>query len=447
MPDVCRSIGTIQHRGQATGALAMLTTIPTSSLCAGAVLGSPIHDQQLNTKLLAAGIPIDEELLHKLKRRGVHTVVVDQADVARLNLLRPQGTVRVAPPPRKGIRSELENVQSRQLDEIAERKESLHLLPADDPFCSRILEHGSCPYDPEALQRLTRHHEQSLDYLKALYAALAGEQSSGPPPAFDGLTDCCNESLNRAAEDMDLFVCLGINPFAEGYPHRHSLHTAMLAMGIGAAADLDREAIIELGIGCLLHDCGMLKMRRSIYETERVLDESEFKAIAQHPVLIFEMLGEHLDKVPAGARMVAYQMHERCNGSGYPRGRTDDQIHDLAKISAVADAYVALVSPRPHRRGLLPYFALEKILHGVRDGLFDGQAARGLVNCISLFPIGSYVAASDDRIGRVIRANRGHFDRPIIELWPRQDLDTPPALVDLSIEQELKIVRPLARLR
>jgi hypothetical protein len=424
----------------------MLTTIPTSSLKVGAVLGSPVHDQRHNTKLLAAGIPITDDLLWKLKRRGIHTVIVDHADVARLNLYQPQGTVRVAPPQRTGFRCQLETSHSRELDDLAENASELRVQSGGDPFAGHLHQHGTSAYDQDAANRFSAFHQQAVEYLEGLYTTLSSGEISRARPGFDRLETTCHTALTQAAEDMDLFTCLGANPFALGYPHRHSLHVAMLAMGIGTALGLDKQNLIDLGVGCLIHDCGMLRLGSEVYQAQRILEPMEFRDIVRHPVLTFEVLEENLDKVPAGARMVAYQMHERCDGSGYPRGRRGEQIHELAKIAAVADSYVALVSPRPHRRGLLPYFAVEKILHGVRDGLFDSRVVRGLLRCVSLFPIGSYVATSDDRVGRVIRSG-GQYDRPVLELWSRRDIDGKPTLLDLALEPGLKITRPLARLR
>ncbi|MEQ8789755.1 MAG: HD domain-containing phosphohydrolase [Pirellulaceae bacterium] len=425
----------------------MLTSIPTSLLKPGAVLCAPVHDHQLNTKLLASGVPITEELLHGLRRRGIHTVSVEQDDVARLSLYQPQGTIRIAPPQRAGFRSTYETNLSRELDRTTENAAELRLKKSSDPFAERILQHESCPYDAELVVRCGAFHQQSLEFLDGLYCSLVDAGASRAKPAFERLESTCLQALTQAAEDMDLFLCLGANPYALGYPHRHSLHVAMVAMGVGAALQLDRRTLVELGIGCLLHDTGMLRLGSEIYLAERILEPAEFRDIAKHPVLTFELLEDSLDRVPVGARMVAYQMHERCDGSGYPRGRTSEQIHELAKIAAVADTFVALVSPRPHRRGVLAYFALEKILHGVRDGLFDSRAARGLIESVSLFPIGSYVATSDNRVGRVVRSGRENFDRPVIELWGRRGLDKPPSLVDLAYEPDIKIARPLARLR
>ena len=158
----------------------------------------------------------------------------------------------------------------------------------------------------------------------------------------------------------------------------------------------------------------------------------------------FDLLQPVFDKVPAAARMVAYQMHERCNGSGYPRGRTGGHIHDLAKISAVADVFIALASPRPHRHGMRPYHAMVKLLHDVREGLFDGTVVRALLQTVSLFPLGSYVALSDGRTGKVIRSNGEQYTRPVVEFTSHNNPNMEPLLVDLSQETDLQVVGAVA---
>ena len=72
-------------------------------------------------------------------------------------------------------------------------------------------------------------------------------------------------------------------------------------------------------------------------------------------------------------------MDERCDGSGYPRGRKGKQIHPLAKIAAVADVFVAPISPWPHRPGFLLYKAMEHLIQGTKQGLYDTNAVRGLL--------------------------------------------------------------------
>ena len=168
---------------------------------------------------------------------------------------------------------------------------------------------------------------------------------------------------------------------------------------------------------------------------------SQIKTLADHPLLTLEM--PQVAELPFCTRVVAYQIHERCNGSGYPRGRMGNQIHELSRIAAVADAFVALAAKRPHREGVQPYHVMLKLLQDVQNGLIDPDAMRGLLRAVSLYPIGSYVQTSDGRVGRVIRSNGDSYDRPILELWNHKKLTEQPSIVNLLENPELSVLRPL----
>ena len=86
--------------------------------------------------------------------------------------------------------------------------------------------------------------------------------------------------------------------------------------------------------------------------------------------------------------------------------------------------------------------AIDKIIRDTRDGLFDPAVVRGLLQTISLFPVGSYIAIGDDLIGRVLRSNPETYDRPIVEVWPRHKLNADPYLIDFS-ERDPTPLRPI----
>ncbi len=203
-----------------------------------------------------------------------------------------------------------------------------------------------------------------------------------------------------SSDDIDLYSGVGGNPHAGDYPVRQSVNTAMLALAVGVRTGLDVPTLRELVIGCLVHDAGMLWLERETYDHSSEIDRSQFLTITKHPILVFDAL-KNAGDIPKRSAFIAYQMHERCDGSGYPRRRTADQIHFLSRIAAVADAYVALVSRRPHRPAMMPYYAMEKMLRDANRGLFDATAVRSLLRTLSLFPIASHVELSDGRVARV----------------------------------------------
>jgi HD-GYP domain-containing protein (c-di-GMP phosphodiesterase class II) len=213
-------------------------------------------------------------------------------------------------------------------------------------------------------------------------------------------------------------------------------------MAIAVNMGYDKQTLMELGIGCLVQDVGMLMVDRRAYDSNRILTPDEFAEVTKHPVLTFEVLNKLMDWVPVSSRMVAYQVHERCDGSGYPRGRQATQIHELAKIAAVADVFVALLSSRPHRSPMIPYYAVEKIVFDAKNGLFDPDVVRALLKTVSLFPIGSWIELSDGRVGQVIRSSGDHWARPVVEVWNLPQADGGREVVNLAGPEPVKIVCP-----
>jgi HD-GYP domain-containing protein (c-di-GMP phosphodiesterase class II) len=422
-------------------AAGMFKMVPMSMLRVGTVLASPIFDSQ-NTKLLAAEHPITPELLEKLRSRGIQSVAIDVNDLARLTAFQPQGTSNQALPSRQGIRVAMENRVSKQLDMLSGLEMDLNACIKGDPLSAEFKPHDGGSYNATEMNAFLDHHQESISQVDGLLSNLA----SGDSVDLGLLEGISEETLNQACEDMDLFVCLGITPSADTYPGRHSVHTAMLAMSIGATLGLDRQSLVELGLGCMIHDAGMLRINEQSFQNRRVVGPDEFAEITKHPLRTFDLLERNLDQVPAASRMVAYQIHERCDGSGYPRGRTAPQIHPLAKIAGVADTFTALVSRRPYRPGMLPYHAMVKMLQDVGQGLYDAQIVRALLNTVSLFPIGSFVALNDGRLGKVVRSNGDAYDRPVLEVWDRAQLSAAPTIVDMRGHADLKVVRALARL-
>ena len=88
---------------------------------------------------------------------------------------------------------------------------------------------------------------------------------------------------------------------------------------------------------------------------------------------------------------------------------------------------------------------LRIILLDTKNGLFDPEVVRGLLQTVSLFPIGSYVRLNDGRTGKVIRASDQFYDRPIIEVVKSGDPSHQSGVVNLAAQDEVKITGALAR--
>ena len=199
----------------------------------------------------------------------------------------------------------------------------------------------------------------------------------------------------------------------ENYLYQHSVNSTILALAIGDLLKLPPHRQIELGIGTLLHDIGMLKLPEYLYLSPKPLEPKEWQMVKAHPMLGYRLLkGFSLSDSIA---LTAWEHHERLSGSGYPRGLAGDKITLYSRIVAVADSYDAITSKRTYKQLQEGHSALLELLKG-RKTLYEESVVKALIYCLSLFPLGSLVLLSDAAIGRVIGTNTRSPRAPIVQI-------------------------------
>ncbi|WP_342564047.1 HD-GYP domain-containing protein [Paenibacillus sp. FSL R7-0345] len=161
----------------------------------------------------------------------------------------------------------------------------------------------------------------------------------------------------------------------DSYTAGHSLRVAEYSVIIGQLAGLTGQSLDDLRKSALLHDIGKIGVPDSILFKEGKLTDEEFDMIKSHPVL-----GENiLRQIEPVEKMAPYlegvrSHHERYDGKGYPDGLAGIAIPLHGRIIAVADAYDAMTSDRPYRKGMEHEQALA-ILENGRGSQWDPQFA------------------------------------------------------------------------
>jgi HD-GYP domain-containing protein (c-di-GMP phosphodiesterase class II) len=150
----------------------------------------------------------------------------------------------------------------------------------------------------------------------------------------------------------------------------HSDRVVGLSLELGRRVGLVAERLRHLEWAAFLHDIGKVRVEEGILTKPGPLDAGEWGEMQQHPSFSHSILTqvEHLRE----AAEIVYCHHERYDGMGYPRGLRGAEIPLEARIFSVADAYDAMVSPRPYRQTLGHEQAVQEILrHG--GSQFDPQ--------------------------------------------------------------------------
>ncbi|MBD3393034.1 MAG: HD domain-containing protein, partial [Chitinivibrionales bacterium] len=255
------------------------------------------------------------------------------------------------------------------------------------------------------------------------YQAALGEvghvlNSLAKGSAIDGLQviDVVKRFVKVFVTDRNILLNIsGIKHTGDDYFYHHSLNVCLLSINIAAAYGYSEKQVVEIGMGALLHDLGMLLVPKEIVQKKGRLAQEEWYEIQKHPVMGLHLL-EKIRRLPESVPYVAYQVHERENRTGYPKQRTSRLIHQFAKIVQVADVYEAMSSPRSYRSAFIPYESMERLIKMTRQGLISGEFVKAFLRYASLFPVGSLVQLNDQRIAKVIRANGDSYAKPIVSI-------------------------------
>jgi HD-GYP domain-containing protein (c-di-GMP phosphodiesterase class II) len=194
----------------------------------------------------------------------------------------------------------------------------------------------------------------------------------------------------------------------------HSVEVTFASLLVGKGLGYDTKRLLQVGLAAFLENVGMYTLPSALFQKQSKLDDSEVDRIKQHPEMSRQLLSRLGEKYRWLAE-VAVQVHERADGTGYPKGLRGGEISELASIIGLVDTYVAMISKRPYRDTMLQSDAVKFILREAKSQ-FPSHVLKAFLNEISLFPLNTYVRLNNHSVGRVIAAEKNQPLRPIVEL-------------------------------
>jgi len=294
--------------------------------------------------------------------------------------------------------------------------------------------------DAEKLKKAEELYTSFLSYVETLFIKISVSDELD----YKSVTEKIMELVSYIKEDrrflMRILKTMELPP-DKNYLASHSMRSTIIAIIIGSYLKIPNHRLIELGVACLLHEIGMLKLPSQLYLSKRALSAQEYKTITTHTVLGYSVL-KGFD-FPLAICLAALEHHERENGNGYPRKLGGEKIGLYSKIIAVACSYDALSSKRPHKEAKDGYTGMLELLKN-EGKQYDETIVKALVLSLSIYPIGLYVLLSNGKKGQVVDVNPENPRFPIVQIFGEftpdgklKNAQTAPG--------ELTIVRPLNR--
>ncbi len=186
------------------------------------------------------------------------------------------------------------------------------------------------------------------------------------------------ESLETAMEST-IKTITRIVEAKDPYTAGHQQRVAQLACAIAIEMGLGEDIIKCIHTAALIHDIGKIYVPSEILSKPGPLTEPEINIVRTHPKGSYDILKDI--EFPWPIAEIAYQHHERLDGSGYPRGLKGEEIRLEARILGVADVVETISSHRPYRPAIGVDDALDEI-ETKKNLLYDAHVVEC---CLRLF--------------------------------------------------------------
>lgn len=163
------------------------------------------------------------------------------------------------------------------------------------------------------------------------------------------------------------------------YTAGHQQKVAAIATAIAQEMELDDDLVQNIHLAGLLHDIGKNSIPLEYLSKPEHLTPLEMEIIKTHPQEGYEIIKEIPFTGPVA--QIVLQHHERLDGTGYPQGLQEKEIHIGAKIIAVADVYETITSQRSYHPALKNKDAAQELIEG-RNKLYDPRSVDALLKLI-----------------------------------------------------------------
>ncbi|MEX1028468.1 MAG: HD-GYP domain-containing protein [Paenibacillaceae bacterium] len=267
----------------------------------------------------------------------------------------------------------------------------------------------------------------------------SGKKKAVNTPFLDKpFRDIMSMIIDDLSSHGDAMIMLTNLSIVDHYLYQHSLNVCIYTTMLGMAYGYDRDELMTLGLGSLLHDIGKALVPQEILAKPGKLTDEEFTTIQKHAELGFQILKEE-PNIPLLAAHCAYQHHERIDGSGYPRGIKGEEIHEYSRWIGITDSYDAMTSARTYRSAMLPHQALE-VLYTGSGTLYDKAKIEFFRNHIAIYPLGVTVTLNTKETGVVVDLNSSSPQRPIIRILQDAEGNELTQLYEVDLSKRLNLI-------
>jgi putative nucleotidyltransferase with HDIG domain len=281
------------------------------------------------------------------------------------------------------------------------------------------------------LNQVAGRYEKSVESVRKMMEVIF----ASPEQAIHVAGEVVGNMVTGLTADTDVTMQLVNLKGKSESSYYHSMNVTALSLVLGQKLGLDAKQLHLLGLGSLFHDLGHQQIPSRILLKKGPLTPPEEKVYQRHPYLGVEM-AKRIGVLPKEAIDIIGQHHERLDGSGYPKG-LKGEVGTLTRIVAIVDHYDELCNQSDPERSLSPYEAVS-LMYSKEQGKYDSSVLTAFITNLGIYPPGTVVRLSDQRIACVVTINHNELLKPSVLVYDPEVPKEEALILDL-MEEDLKI--------
>lgn len=288
----------------------------------------------------------------------------------------------------------------------------------------------------ESLARSERLHGQAT----RAWQNVARDALQQPVQARDIANGMAEAMVTQMCEDDNTTIRM-LSEAAGTAASQHAINVCVLSLMLARSMGLNEEQLRGIALGALVHDIGKQMLPdnlRNLGTESGPLMEREQREHVAHGLRLGMTMG--LD--PIALRIIA-QHHELRDGSGLPQGIRGEEIALPARIVALVNIYDRLCNPRVKGASLRTPHEAQALLYAQMRNKLDVDVMTGFIKLLGVYPPGSVVQLSDERVGIVVSVHPAHPLRPSVLVYEPKVAPDDALILHLNHEKGLSVRRSL----
>ena len=290
--------------------------------------------------------------------------------------------------------------------------------------------------DKQKVEQELPRARQAFHKSEEALAGIAADIKVGKAPQMREVQGAVIDIVDSMIDNPDALIWVARIRDEDVRTYNHGVKVALYLVAFGRHLGFSKSDLANLGMIGMLADIGKTKLPRALIEKPGMLSPSEFDLIKEHVPLGLKALKKSMT-LPMEVEQGIAQHHERLDGSGYPKRLKGDEIGIYGRMTAIADCFAALITPRAYANPAAPQEALMNLYQWAGTS-FHEPLVEQFVQAVGVFPIGSLIELSTGEVAVVLAHNRVKRLEPRVLILTNVDKNPLAKPIELDLHRRVK---------